>query len=90
MHVFELVFSPTGGTEKVSAVFSGALGADVTRIDLTDPALNGDSVAIQKDDCCVIAVPSFGGRVPDAAITRLKQIRGERCKNSSDCCFWQP
>lgn len=80
MHVFELVFSPTGGTEKVSAVFSGALGADVTRIDLTDPALNGDSVAIQKDNCCVIAVPSFGGRVPDAAITRLKQIRGNDAK----------
>lgn len=81
MHLFELVFSPTGGTEKAMAVFSRALGMDnATRIDLSDASLDFASFTINKEDCCVIAVPSFGGRVPSIAINHLKQIHGNSAR----------
>ena len=29
-----------------------------------------------QEDICIVAVPSYGGRVPDAAVSRLRQMKG--------------
>ena len=36
MSVFEIVFSPTGGTRKVSGLVAGALDKKTVTVDLTD------------------------------------------------------
>lgn len=40
MSVFEIVFSPTGGTQKVSGLMAGALGKNAVTVDLTDSGLD--------------------------------------------------
>ena len=45
-------------------------------MDLTDAGADFSSVTLNKDDVAIIAVPSFAGRVPALAASRLAQIRG--------------
>ena len=80
MRVVELVFSPTGGTEKVSRAFCSALSQDVHTIDLTDMTMDFETVSMNADDLCVIAVPSYGGRVPAPAVERIARMNGNQAK----------
>ncbi|MCI8611365.1 MAG: 4Fe-4S binding protein [Clostridiales bacterium] len=78
MKIYKLLFSPTGGTEKVADILANSLGTDTETIDLSEASfkgcsLNGESVA-------VIAMPSFGGRAPKLAINRLKTVKGNGTK----------
>lgn len=77
----QVVFSPTGGTMKVAQAITKIWGADVAAIDLTDPVKDYSQVLFQADDLVLIALPSFGGRVPALAAERLAQIQGNgvRC-----------
>ena len=74
MDIVEIVFSPTGGTKKVAEAITGAWEAEVETLDLTDPAV--PSAVFQTEDLVLIAVPSYGGRVPPLALQRLEQIQG--------------
>lgn len=74
MTVYSLYFSPTGGTKKVMDILSEEL--DVTqRIDLSAATENYSKYEFLKEDVCLIGVPSFGGRVPEAALAALKQMQ---------------
>ena len=44
MDVFEIVFSPTGGTRKVSGLVAGALDKNTVTVDLTDSGLDFSAV----------------------------------------------
>ncbi len=76
MKFAQLLFSPTGGTKKVAEAITGAWEAEVETLDLTDPAV--PSAVFQTEDLVLIAVPSYGGRVPPLALQRLEQIQGGR------------
>lgn len=76
MNVYEIVFSPTGGTMKVADMVAQTLADAVTLVDLSDNKKDFRSVALNKDDVAVIAVPSYGGRVPATAVARLAKLRG--------------
>ena len=76
MSVFTITFSPTGGTQKCADLLANGLAPSHTVIDLTDRTLDFASIAFSADDICVIAVPAYGGRVPDIAVSRLRQLRG--------------
>lgn len=67
-----ITFSPTGGTNRVADILCGALHSQWTRIDLLEEA----TLNTTETDVCLVAVPSFGGRVPDLAAQRLKGITG--------------
>ena len=67
-----ITFSPTGGTNRVADILCGALHSEWTRIDLMEEV----SLETGASDICLIAVPSFGGRVPDLAAQRLKGNTG--------------
>ncbi len=65
MKLYEICFSPTGGTAKVSHILSkewdcAAKWVDLTKQDLELPRLC-------EDDVCIISVPSYAGRVPSLA-----------------------
>ena len=67
-----ITFSPTGGTNRVADLLCGALHSQWTQVDLMEE-VHLDTTA---SDLCLVAVPSFGGRVPDLAVQRLKGITG--------------
>ena len=76
MNVVEIVFSPTGGTEKVADIIGKHWNGNPTKIDLSDTKKDFSKCKIAGQDMVVIAMPSFGGRAPAVAIERLKKIRG--------------
>ena len=87
MSVFEIVFSPTGGTEKVSCLVTGALGGDTVTVDLTDSGLDFHGVSMAKDDVAVISAPSYAGRVPAVAVERLGMVRGNGARAVLVCVY---
>lgn len=76
MKMYVFTFSPTGGTKKVTDILADVWTGEKVMIDLTDPHLDAGSCNIEKGDLCLVAVPSYGGRVPAAAIQRLKKFQG--------------
>lgn len=71
MSLYEIVFSPTDGAAKVVGLLSAGLGKDPVRIDVTE---GSGEIALGADDVAVIAVPSFGGRVPATATERIAAV----------------
>ena len=80
MKTFQIVFSPTGGTEKISYIFAETFGKEVKKVDLSMNNTDFSDITITADDICIIAVPSFGGRVPAIAAERLSAIKGNNAK----------
>ncbi|MDO5422673.1 MAG: 4Fe-4S binding protein [Eubacteriales bacterium] len=76
MSSYNITFSPTGGTQKAADLFTKAFSNESESIDLTDRNVDFHTYAFHADDICIVAVPSYGGRVPDIAVVRLKQMKG--------------
>lgn len=86
MSVYQIVFSPTGGTQKVADLLCSQWNT-VNTIDLTDPAADFSAVTLQSEDIALVAVPSYGGRVPATATQRMKQIAGNGAKAILVCVY---
>lgn len=87
MKLYNIVFSPTGGTKKVADCLTGALEGDVTTVDLTDSKQDFNAVSLAKEDVAVISVPSYGGRVPAVAVERLGMVHGNGAKAVLVCVY---
>lgn len=87
MKTVEIIFSPTGGTEKVAHIISRQWSEKTEKIDLSDYTTDFSGCAIDKDDRVLIAMPSFGGRAPTVAIERLKKIAGNGSKCTLVCVY---
>ena len=87
MNLYDIVFSPTGGTQKVSALLTGTLEGEVTPVDLTDSNQDFDAVQLTQEDTAVISVPSYGGRVPAVAAERLSRIHGNGARAVLVCVY---
>lgn len=87
MNTVEIIFSPTGGTEKVAHIIGKQWSENTVKIDLSDPKTDFSACAIGKEDKVLIAMPSFGGRAPAVAIERLKKIAGKGAKCTLVCVY---
>lgn len=87
MSVFEIVFSPTGGTQKVSGLMAGALGKNAVTVDLTDSGLDFSAVSMTEDDVAVISVPAYAGRIPAVVADRLSMVRGNGARAVLVCVY---
>lgn len=76
MAVYHIAFSPTGGTKKAADLFAEAFDPESTYIDLSDRSADFSAWSFQEEDVCIVAVPSYGGRVPDIAVSRLRRMNG--------------
>lgn len=72
---YRITFSPTGGTKKSAALLSAAWN-ETKEIDLCDRREDFSKYTFTQEDICLVAVPSFGGRVPATATERLQQMQG--------------
>ena len=87
MNTVEIIFSPTGGTEKVAHIISRQWSESTIKIDLSDSKTDFSGCAIGKEDRVLVAMPSFGGRAPAVAIERLKKIAGNGAKCTLVCVY---
>lgn len=87
MHVHEIIFSPAGGTKKAADLLSAGLSSSRETIDLTDSSCEFSGTAFSSDDLVVIAVPSYSGRVPETAASRLGMLNGNGAKAVLMCVY---
>ncbi|MCD8027424.1 MAG: hypothetical protein LUF02_01930 [Erysipelotrichaceae bacterium] len=77
MKFYEIIFSPTGGTKKAADILIHSLSQEIVEVDLCDRKADFSNVNLNEDDIALIAVPSYGGRVPRTAVERLETIAGK-------------
>lgn len=80
MKYAQIIFSPTGGTEKVANIITKNW-QNTERIDLSSATDDYTKYHFNPEDVVLIAMPSFGGLAPQAALDRLSEIKG----NSARC-----
>lgn len=76
MKLYQIYFSPTGGTKRVTEILGSAWDCEKKEIDLFSNKEDGIENSFTPEDICIVAVPSFGGRVPSAALALLKNMKG--------------
>lgn len=87
MKLYEICFSPTGGTRKVADMLAGGLADEIRFVDLTDSRADFAGVSLDAEDIAVIAVPSYGGRVPATATERLSALHGNGARAVLACAY---
>ena len=87
MKLYDIVFSPTGGTKKVTEHLVKGLGGNAISVDLTDIKQDFYTVQLTPDDIAVISVPSYGGRVPAVAIERLSHVNAHGARAVLVCVY---
>lgn len=87
MSNYNFIFSPTGGTKKVSDILKSEIGGEWTDVNLCLPENQITLPDINQDDVCIIAVPSFGGRIPEIAVERLNKISANGAKTILVCVY---
>ncbi|MCD8053816.1 MAG: 4Fe-4S binding protein [Lachnospiraceae bacterium] len=76
MKFYEITFSPTGGTKKAADILCRNLAEQVQEIDACDRNTDLSELILTEEDIALIAVPSYGGRIPQTAVLRLEKITG--------------
>lgn len=87
MKLYHIVFSPTGGTQKVATFLTDALEGEAANVDLTDGNQDFSAVQLAQEDVAVISVPSYGGRVPAVAVERLTMLSGQGARAILVCVY---
>ncbi len=82
-----IIFSPTGGTEKVAKALTATWGESAATVDLTKMDKDFAQVALTSEDVAVIAVPSYGGRMPGLAAERLAALHGNGARAVLVCVY---
>ena len=63
MKFYNIFFSPTGGTKKVADIVAKGTKLYTKEIDLIKEPDKLMKVSFEKEDLCLVAVPSYGGRI---------------------------
>ena len=81
MMIHQIIFSPTGGTQRVSEMLCRGMGKESIMTDLCVKAADIQLPVIHEDDLAIIAMPVFAGRVPALAVERLRMVKpnGAKC-----------
>lgn len=87
MKLYEIVFSPTGGTQKVAGFLSKELGGETVKIDLSDYKTDFSKFGLTGEDIAIIAIPSYSGRIPVPAAERLSRIQANGAKAIVVCVY---
>ncbi|MCD8398680.1 MAG: EFR1 family ferrodoxin [Lachnospiraceae bacterium] len=87
MKLYEITFSPTGGTKKAADILSRELSENILEIDLCDRNIDFAEIILDEDDIALIAVPSYGGRIPQTAVERLSALSGKQARAVLVCVY---
>ena len=75
MKFYNIFFSPTGGTKKVADIVAKGTKLDTEEIDLIKEPDKLMKVRFEKEDLCLVAVPSYGGRIPSVVTDMFRNAR---------------
>lgn len=87
MNFYKIIFSPTGGTKKAADILSNALAERISEIDLCERSTDFSKSVLNEDDIALIAVPSYGGRVPKTAAERISRIAANGARAILVCVY---
>lgn len=87
MKIYDITFSPTGGTQKAVDILAESLEGEVEAIDLTDEYVDFGQTEISPEDVVILAVPSYGGRVPAPVSERLAGLEGHKARAVLFCAY---
>ena len=80
MRFYNIFFSPTGGTEKVADIVAKGTKLDAEEIDLIKEPDKLMKVKFEKKDLCLVAVPSYGGRIPSVVTDMFRKVKADGTK----------
>ncbi len=80
MKIHQIIFSPTGGTRRVSEILCQGIGKESVATDLCVKTSDIQLPNIHEDDLVVITMPVFAGRVPALAVERLRKVNPSKAK----------
>lgn len=80
MKFYNIFFSPTGGTKKVADIVAKGMKLDAEEIDLIKEPDKLMKVNFEKEDLCLIAVPSYGGRIPSIVTDMFHNVKTDGTK----------
>lgn len=75
--LYNIHFSPTGGTKRVADFLAKGFGGQWSDIDLCHRFDDFSRYAFTSEDVCLVTVPAYGGRVPAIAVERLRRMKAE-------------
>ncbi len=78
--IYALYFSPTGTTKKVIDIICSPWNCEKLYFDLSDTTNSVLDITFEENDICVVATPSFSGRVPQFIIPKLQKLCGNKAK----------
>lgn len=87
MNIYEITFSPTGGTKKVADCLATELSREIKCIDLSNGNEDFHKFSLKNEDTAIVAVPSYSGRVPSTAAERIAKIQGNGAKAVIVCVY---
>ena len=73
MKFYSCWFSPTGGTKKVADAVAEGWGGTVIPVDLFRET---PEISWTAEDLCLMAVPSYGGRIPGPVVEQIRRMKG--------------
>ena len=80
MKFYNIFFSPTGGTKKVAEIVAKGTNPESEEIDLIKEPDKLMKVKFEKEDLCLVAVPSYGGRIPSVVADMFRNVKADGTK----------
>ena len=80
MKSYNIFFSPTGGTKKVAEIVAKGTNPESEEIDLIKEPDKLTKVKFEKEDLCLVSVPSYGGRVPSVVVDMFRNVKADGTK----------
>ena len=80
MKFYNIFFSPTGGTKKVADIVAKGTKLYTKEIDLIKEPDKLMKVSFEKEDLCLVAVPSYGGRIPSTVTDMFCNVKADGTK----------
>ena len=80
MRFYNIFFSPTGGTERVADIVAKGTKLDAEEINLIKEPDKLMKVKFEKKDICLVAVPSYGGRIPSVVTDMFRKVKADGTK----------
>ena len=80
MKFYNIFFSPTGGTKKVADIVAKGTKLYTKEIDLIKEPDKLMKVSFEKEDLCLVAVPSYGGRIPLVITDMFRNVKADGTK----------
>lgn len=74
--IYQVYFSPTGGTKKAAQILTSAMNLETEEMDITDYGEGEEGRRFGPDDMVLFAIPVYGGRVPDTAMEKIRKMSG--------------